>query len=151
MRRMAQGLAVLATVLAVAAGGAARADDVNIQVTPGTQPPAQVPAAPPPTSPGGTTVIMPQGTPTVVVPQPTQATLQADDIEASLVKAGTIYANRIEAGNIQGAIHQTTGVKIEGQGAIKAPTVTAAVIFAEKIKADTVLADHIYVREMKRR
>jgi hypothetical protein len=52
MRRMAQGLAVVAAVLAVAAGGAARADDVTIQVTPGTQPPAQVPASPP-TSQGG--------------------------------------------------------------------------------------------------
>jgi hypothetical protein len=152
MTRIAHGVAAAVAIFAVAAG--AHADDVNIQVTPREQPVAQ-PAPPPgPVTPRASTVIVPQGNPTAGVPPSSLtvvATLEVDEIEATNVQAGIIYANQIQATNVQGTVHQTRGVKIDGHGDIKAPTVTASVIFAEKIKADSVVADHIYVRDMKRK
>jgi hypothetical protein len=99
--------------------GPARADDVNIQVTPQPAPPPAV-VQPAPSQGGATvivptppTVVVPSAPQTVVVPQSPQ-TLQADGIEARQVQAHTIYANRIEASEVRGNVHQTTGVKIEG-------------------------------------
>ena len=43
------------------------------------------------------------------------------------------------------------GLKVkESQGKIKAPEVAASVIYADEISANTVVADTIYVRELKR-
>jgi hypothetical protein len=53
---------------------------------------------------------------------------------------------------IRGAIHQTGKVKVgNGRGDIKTPSVVAAIVYADSIKAHTVTADHIYVRELDRR
>ena len=67
-------------------------------------------------------------------------------------RADTIYANKIEADNIQGQIHQTKDVKVgKTSGKIKAPEVAAAVIYAEEITANSVVARNIYVRDLDRR
>ena len=67
------------------------------------------------------------------------------------MRANTIYANRIEADEVRGAVHQTRGVKVrDSQGKIKAPEVVASVIYADEISANTVEADTIYVRELDR-
>ncbi|HXJ83300.1 MAG TPA: hypothetical protein VMS64_32030, partial [Candidatus Methylomirabilis sp.] len=67
------------------------------------------------------------------------------------VRAQTIYANKIKAREVQGAIHQTNNVKIpSGKSDIKAPQVTASVIYADSIQADSVVANDIYVRNLKR-
>jgi hypothetical protein len=79
-------------------------------------------------------------------------TLHADQITALQVRADTIYANKIEADNIQGQIHQTRDVKVgETRGEIKAPEVMAAVIYADEISANSVVARNVYVRDLKRR
>ncbi len=83
------------------------------------------------------------------VPMPT---LQADEIRAGLVRAHTIYANRIEADEVRGAIVQSRGVKVsDSRGKLKAPEVAASVIYADRIDANTVVADTIYVRDLERR
>jgi hypothetical protein len=62
-----------------------------------------------------------------------------------------IYANKIEADEVRGAVHQTRGVKVrDSRGKIKAPEVVASVIYADEISANTVEADTIYVRELDR-
>ena len=116
----------------------ARADDVKIEVqqpAPGvaqTAPPATVIYAPPPAG--------------------FSETLRADDIEAHQVRARTIYANKIEADQVQGMVHQGDSVKIgDTRGDIKAPEVVAGVIYADKIKANSVSADQIFVRDLDRK
>ena len=89
--------------------------------------------------------------PPVVVASPT---LQADQISAQLVRARTIYANRIEADQVHGVIYQTGGVIMSGSsslGNIRAPEVTASVIYADEIRASNVVADAIYVRSLRQR
>ena len=88
----------------------------------------------------------PLGTSGLVAPE----TLQASEIKANQVRARTIYANRIEADQIEGMIHQTGGVQIRrGQSEIKAPEVAASVIYADTISANTVVADAVYVRDLR--
>jgi len=75
----------------------------------------------------------------------------ADDIKAHQVRATTIYANKIKAREVQGVIHQSKEVKIpSGKSDIKAPMVTASVIYADEISADSVIANEIFVRTLKR-
>lgn len=98
----------------------------------------------PPVSVPPTTVVVP-------VPAPTQ-TMQVDEIKAGVVRANTIYANKIEADEVRGTVHQSHGVKVrDSQGKIKAPEVVASVIYADQISANTVEADTIYVRDLERR
>ena len=89
--------------------------------------------------------------PSVVVASPT---LQADQITARLVRARTIYANRIDADQVHGVIYQTGGVTMSGGsslGNVRAPEVTASVIYADEIRANDVVADAIYVRSLRQR
>jgi hypothetical protein len=89
---------------------------------------------------------------TVVVTPATPDTLRAEEIRAQQVRANTIYVNKIEADEVQGVVHQTKSVKIgDTRGKIRAPQVTASVIFAEEIHANSVVADTIYVREIHRK
>ena len=49
-------------------------------------------------------------------------------------------------------IHYTKGVKVDNvDGDVKAPMISASVIHAEKIKANSVVANTIFVRDLKRR
>jgi hypothetical protein len=126
---VASGFAALALV-----AGFAQAEHVRIgprTITTTTE--VVVPAVLPATPPG------------VVAPQ----ALQADEIKAHQVRANTIYANRIEADQIQGLLYQTKEVKIRANGEIKAPEVTASVIYADSIKANSVVADAIYVKDLR--
>jgi len=84
----------------------------------------------------------------------TSPTLQADKITAQEVRANTIYANRIDADRIQGVVYQTGGVTMNSAnsiGDIRAPQVTASVIYADQIRAGDVSADTIYVRNLRQR
>src|SRR5215467_2278704 len=99
-------------------------------------------------------IYAPPGT-TVVVPNPPAAvpnTMKADAITAQQVRANTIYANKIEADEVRGIVHQNRDLKIgDTKGDIRAPEVVASVIYADEIKANSVQADMIYVRDLKRR
>jgi hypothetical protein len=137
------------TLLALAALGlpwaVADANHIKIEVTPEhQQPPATVIVpGPPAVTPG------PPAAPSYV---PAPQTLQAEEIRAHQVRAQTIYANKIEADEVQGAVHHSKGVKVgDSRGEIKAPYVTASVIYADVIKANSVVADNIYVRDLERR
>jgi hypothetical protein len=105
--------------------------------------------------PAAVVVVPTPASPTVVYPAPAPLpaeTLKAGDIKAHLVRAQTIYANKIEADEVQGAIHQSKGVKIGNtHGDIKSPQVSASVIYADEIKANSVVAEHIYVRNLERK
>lgn len=109
-----------------------------------------VPGAPP-----APVITAPADRPVVVVPpappQPQmQTTLQVEDIRAHVVRAQTIYANEIHADSIQGMVHHNKGVKVrDTKGEIKAPEVTAAVIYADSIKANRVIAEQIHVRDLR--
>jgi hypothetical protein len=117
------------------------ASHVKIEVTP-----QHTPAAPSP-APGSTTVVVPSP-PTAQVPQ----NLNAEQIKANVVRADTIYANRIEADEVRGQIHQTSSVKIgDTRGEVTAPEVSAAVIYADEITANAVVAQHVYVRDLRRK
>ena len=93
---------------------------------------------------------------TVIVPSPgapsqTPQSLNVDQITANVVRADTIYANRIEADEMRGQIYQTKEVKIgDTRGELRAPEVAAAVIYADEITANAVVAQHIYVRDLRR-
>jgi len=85
---------------------------------------------------------------TVVAPP----SLQADEIKAHTVRAQVIYANKIEADEVRGAIHQSKGIKIsDTHGDLKAPEVAANTIYADVIKANSVVANDIYVRDLRRK
>jgi hypothetical protein len=134
-------MGLLALSPAALSSPVAWANHVRIEVAPEATPPAS-------------TVIVTPGVPAVTsyAPAPVPQTLQAEEIKAHQVRAQTIYANKIEADDVQGAIHQTKGVKVrDSRGEIKAPYVGASVIYADEIKANSVVAEHIYVRELKRR
>jgi len=99
-------------------------------------------------------IYAPPGSAVVVPGQPTAvpSTVQADEITAHQVRASTIYANKIQADEVIGTVHQTRGVKInDTRGNIRAPEVVASVIYADEIKANTVSADTIYVRDLRKR
>jgi hypothetical protein len=82
-------------------------------------------------------------------PAPSQ-TIHADHITAQQIRADTIYANRIDAD--EGQIHQSKDVKVgDTRRQIKAPEVTASVIYAEEISANSVVAQNVYVRDLRRR
>ena len=67
------------------------------------------------------------------------------------MRAQTIYANTIESPSVQGTVHQSDTVKVDKtKGDIEAPSVVAGVIYADTIKARSVVADNIYVRELKK-
>ena len=134
MRRPAGIAAALGLVALSLPLAWARADHVRIGAT-------QQPST-------STTVIAPAQ---VTVPMPPQ-TIKADEIMANQVRADTIYANRIEADEVQGQVHQTKDVKIrDTKGDIKAPEVAASIIYADEIKANSVIAQHVFVRELRRR
>src|SRR5262245_46437394 len=79
-------------------------------------------------------------------------TIHADHITAQQVRADSIYANRIDADDIQGQIHQSKDVKVgDTRGEIKAPEVVASVIYADEISANWVVANNVYVRDVRRR
>ena len=51
-----------------------------------------------------------------------------------------------------GQIHQTKDVKIhDTRGEIKAPEVAASTIYADEITANSVVAQHVFVRDLRRR
>jgi hypothetical protein len=118
----ATGLAIIAFPI-----GAARANHIKIEGSP-------QPVAPP--SPA---------------PAPSQ-TIHADHITAQQIRANTIYANKIDADNIDGQIHQSKDVKVgDTRGEIKAPEVAASVIYAEEISANSIVAQNVFVRDLRRR
>ena len=92
------------------------------------------------------------GAQVVVQPSPPASqVVQAGDIEAKEVRAQTIYANKIKAPMVQGTVHQSDDVKIKDtKGHIKAPSVSAGVIYADTIKARSIVAEHIYVKDIQR-
>ena len=117
--------------------------------------PSQTPVV---VSPGQSVVVQPpqSGQPVVVqsgtVTVPASPIVQADALEATEVRAQTIYANRIQSPEIRGTIHQSGGVRMDRSVTnLKMPTVTASVLYADTIKADRVIADQIYVRDVQRR
>jgi len=128
-------VAVLGTATLIASVAGVSANHVRVEGVPPTTAPVVV--APP----------------AVVVPAPAPAqTLQADEIQAGVVRANIIYVNKLEADEVRGAVHQTRSVNVkDSQGKIKAPEVAASVIYADETSANTVVADTIYVRELKRR
>jgi len=122
--------------------------------------PVVVPPAPPQVviPPGQAVVVQPsQSSGTVVAGTPGVTVagsqmVQADTLEANEVRAQTIYANRIQAPEISGTIHQTGGVRMDRTVSnLRVPTITAGVVYADTIRADRVIADQIYVRELERR
>ena len=129
---------VLAAAALIAPVAAVSANHVRIDGVP--------PAVPPP-PPGVSQPVV-----VAPIPTPTQAqTLQVDEIEAGVVRANIIYANKLEADEVRGVVHQSRGLQVsDRQGKIKAPEVAASVIYADEISANTVVADQIYVRELKR-
>jgi hypothetical protein len=118
-------------------------------------PPSQAPVV---VAPGQSVVVQaPQtGQATVVQPGtvvvPASQIVQADSLEASEVRAQTIYANRIESPEIRGTIHRSGGVRMDPSVSnLKTQTLTASVLYADTIKADRVVADLIFVREVEGR
>jgi hypothetical protein len=95
----------------------------SVTVQPST-PSVTVQPAPP-------TIVQPAPSTTVVVPPP-----------ASVSSASP---------NIQGTVHQSDTVKVDKtKGDIEMPSVVASVIYADTIKARSVVAEHIYVRDLKK-
>ena len=79
-----------------------------------------------------------------------QDVLQVAEIKAHQVRAHTIFANRIDTDQIEGMVHQTGGIQLrQMQSEIKAPAVTASVIYADTISANMVIADSVYVRDLR--
>lgn len=102
--------------------------------------------APPPSQTG--VVVQPSGVPAAQSVQ----TVQADQIEARDVSARTIYANKIEASTIRGTIPKLERVSFDSRrGDLAVPSVVAGTIYADRIVATTVTANHIYVRDLERR
>ena len=97
-------------------------------------------------------IYAPPGTAVVVPPGAASNTVKADGITAQQVRANTIYANKIEADEVTGTVHQNRDLKVGAtHGNIRAPEVVASVIYADEIKANSVQADTIYVRDLKQR
>jgi hypothetical protein len=159
-------LAALALPVARSAADHVRVVPGGVYVAPPvTQTPAPVPApttvtvvpAPSPvTQVPGTVTVVPAPPSTVVIPAPTttvataQQILHAEQIRAQVVRANTIYANRIETDQVKGVIHHTDSVKVNAPaGEMVGPDVTASVIYADAISANSVVADHVYVRDLE--
>jgi hypothetical protein len=144
---------IAVSAFAVGVIGASVAGAADVIVQPGQAPVVVQPAQPSVTGqPSGPTVVVPQqqAPATVVVPS-APSTVQANDIVARDVRAQTIYANKIKAPIVQGTIHQSDSVKIKDtKGDIKLPSVNAGVIYADTIKANSVVAENIYVRDIER-
>jgi len=110
--------------------------------------PAQTPVAPATVVVPGTTVI--RGTAQQVVTVPAGQTLRAEQIRAQVVRAGTIYANRIETDQVKGVVHHTNTIATGAPaGEVVGPDVTASVIYADAIAANSIVADHVYVRDLE--
>jgi hypothetical protein len=133
----------------------------TVVTAPGT---TVIPAPGSAVAPAPGTVVVPAPATTTVVPGPgtvvstpapaaVPQTLRADEIETQRVRANTIYANRIDANEILGVIHQDRNLKVGNtKGNIKGgPEVVASVIYADEIRANSVVADHIHVRNIRRR
>ena len=156
-------VAVVALMPVLAVTGAARADHINNGFASEVRPPGSVMIHPAPATPlppvvvqPGQSIIVQQSGPqaalaTAVQPAPTRM-VQAEDLEANEVRAHTIYANKIEASEIQGAIHPTAKVRLDDSVSdLKVATVVTSLLYADTIKAHRVIADHIFVRELERR
>src|SRR5262252_5084867 len=96
-------------VIGLAAFAVAGVVSAQVVVQPSAPPPVVVEPAPSPS----VTVQPAPAAPVVVQPTVPQV-VQAGDIEATEVRAQTIYANKIKAGDIRGTIHQTRQVKVDG-------------------------------------
>src|SRR5262249_31943159 len=139
-------LFVAVSLFAVGVVSAGLAGAAGVVVQPGQAPLVVQPSQPAPT------VVVPQQQPstTVVVPS-TPATVQAGDIAAQETRAQTIYANKMKSRMVRGAVHQSDAVTIKDtKGDIKLRPVTGGVIYADTIKANSVVADNIYVRNIER-
>jgi hypothetical protein len=154
--------AVVALMPVLAVSGAARADHINNGFASEVRPPGSVvihpaqatpPLPPVVVQPGQSIIVQQSGQPALAtVVQPSPRTIQAEDLEANEVRAHTIYANKIEASEIHGAIHPTAKVRLDGSVSdLKAATVVTSLLYADTIKAHRVIADHIFVRELERR
>ena len=153
---------VVALMPVVAMAGGARADHINNGFASEVRPPGSVVIHPAPATPLPPVVVQP-GQPIIVqqpgqpappaatVVQPPSRMLQVEDLEANEVRAHTIYANKIEAPEIQGAIHAGAKVHLDDSVPdLKTGTVTTSLLYADTIKAHRVIADHIFVRELER-
>ena len=160
------GLAALAVPVARSA-----ADHVRFVPQPSMATPATVTVVPAPTTvvpatvpapPAGTVTVVTTPTPvtpsTVVIPGTTQhvvtvpagQTLRAEQIRAQVVRAGTIYANRIETDQVKGVVHYTNTIASGAPaGEVVGSDVTASVIYADAISANSIVADHVYVRDLE--
>jgi hypothetical protein len=130
---------------------------VTIVPAPAAVVPASVPAPPAATVtvvPAPTTVapspVVIQGTAQHVVTVPAGQTLRAEQIRAHVVRAGTIYANRIETDQVKGVVHHTNTIATGASaGEVVGPDVSASVIYADAIAANSIVADHVYVRDLE--
>ena len=162
MRARSAWAALLALTPVITVAGAARADHINNGFTAGTRSTGTVVVQPAPATalppvvvqPGQPIIVQQPGQPPApaTVVQPAPQMVQAEDLEANEVRAHTIYANKIQAPEIQGAIHPTAKVRLDRTVSdLKAPTVVASILYADTIKAHRVIADHIFVQEIERR
>lgn len=121
---------------------------------PPTPPVTVSPTPAPPTVtvvPAPSTVVISAPNPSITVPA--QPALRVDQIRAHVVRASTIYANRIEADQITGAIHHSDSVAVNAtvRGEVVNPDVAASIIYADAIAANQVAADQVYVRDLEMR
>ncbi len=102
-----------------------------------------------------TTVVVPSPS-TVVVPsaatsaEPT--TIRVEQIRANRVRAGTIYANRIETDRMKATVHHhasMVSVSAPQPGEIVNGEVVASVIYADAIAANFIEADNVYVLDLE--
>ncbi|MFB3816844.1 MAG: hypothetical protein ACE147_04185, partial [Candidatus Methylomirabilales bacterium] len=83
-------------------------------------------------------------------PPPRAQELAVKEIKADHVRAHTIYANEIKADDVRGRIHHVAKMDTHRwRGELKGGSVSAAVIRAKEIKARVVIADTIYVHNLK--
>lgn len=122
----------------------------GVVVEPSTAPATIYPpvSSPPPAVHQPATVVHQPGVVAAAIP----ATLEADRIEATEVRARVIYANRIEAPEIRGTVRSLERVRFESRrDDLRAAVVEAGAIYADRIVASRVMADNIYVRDLERR
>jgi hypothetical protein len=152
MRRKTLAVAALlgAGALAVPAARSA-ADHVRFAPQPSAGAPATVTVVPAPAPvtvvPAPSTVVIPS---TQQIVAPAQQTLRAQQIRASVVRAHTIYANRIETDQVKGVVHHTPTIAVGAPaGEVVGSDVAASVIYADAIAANSIVADHVYVRDLE--
>jgi hypothetical protein len=159
------GLAALVVPVAQSA-----ADHVRFAPQPSTGTPATVTIVPAPTavvpvpmpapaasavtvvspSPAASSGVVVPSTTSQVVTVPAGQTLRAEQIRAQVVRANTIYANRIETDQVKGVVHYTSTIAPGApSGEVVGSDVTASVIYADAIAANSVVADHVYVRDLE--